>query len=274
MIWWAILWLDVVLYSKPFVSLLCSGLVHDVKHPGIPNFCLAKESEALNEKYKGKALAEQNSFDVSWKVLMGAEYSELRSCLYITPSDLIRFRQTIIKTVLATEIFDPENVQQQRDRWHQAFVLPLMSADSDGRKAYAAIELLIQASDVAHLTQGWSTYNKWNKKLFKEMALAYQAGRFPNDPSVGWFEGELKFFDSHVIPLCQRMCDCGLFGSIGDDYLKHAQSNRKQWQLKGKDMVESMKNSTTAATRKSVKKDLSRSLTPPVASISADPAEV
>ncbi|CAB9508707.1 Guanylate cyclase [Seminavis robusta] len=87
----------------------------------IPNFCLAKVDPEPNEKYKGQALAEQHSFEVSWKLLMNDEFADLRTCLYLNTQELMRFRHLIIMSVLATDIFSPDLVEGHQTRWRNAF---------------------------------------------------------------------------------------------------------------------------------------------------------
>jgi hypothetical protein len=47
-----------------------------------------------------------------------------------------------------------------------------------------------------HLTE-----QKWNKALFKEMHTAFQNGRSDKDPSLGWYDGEIWFFDNYVVSI-------------------------------------------------------------------------
>ena len=42
----------------------------DVDHPGVPNHQLAKEDPEMGEKYKQKSVAEQNSVDIAWDLLV------------------------------------------------------------------------------------------------------------------------------------------------------------------------------------------------------------
>ena len=41
--------------------------------------------------------------------------------------------------------------------------------------------------------------------------------------------GEIWFFDNCVIPLAQRVKDIGIFGVQGDDCVRNALSNKKEW---------------------------------------------
>lgn len=73
------------------------------------------------------------------------------------------------------------------------------------------------------------------------MSLAYEQGRGPaKDPSEGWYAGELWFFDNYVIPLTKKLAECGVFGVSSDECLNYAVENRKEWAIKGKQVVEEM----------------------------------
>jgi hypothetical protein len=84
----------------------------------------------------------------------------------------------------------------------------------------------------------WQVYEKWNQRLFEEMLGAYHAGRSEKDPSLGWYQGELVFFDNYIIPLAKKLKDCGVFGVASDEYLNYATENRREWAAKGKDVVQ------------------------------------
>ena len=58
------------------------------------------------------------------------------------------------------------------------------------------------------------------------------------DPSEGWYKGELGFFDFYIIPLAKKLKECGCFGVSSDEYLNYAMANRKEWELKGEDVVQ------------------------------------
>lgn len=109
------------------------------------------------------------------------------------------------------------------------------------------------------------------------MYQAYRQGRIKNDPTPNWYEGEIRFFDGYVIPLAQKLGDCGMLGASGDEYLstykrrldpplpykcthklpffldsssaEYAEANREEWTKKGQEVVEewahSLQNGTT-----------------------------
>jgi hypothetical protein len=59
------------------------------------------------------------------------------------------------------------------------------------------------------------------------------------DPSETWYQGEIGFFDFYVIPLAKKLDTCGVFGVSSDELLNYAEANRKEWETKGKEIVQS-----------------------------------
>eukprot|EP00980_Cylindrotheca_fusiformis_P023702 scaffold10816_cov85-Cylindrotheca_fusiformis.AAC.1 len=224
-------------------AVVFSAIIHDVDHPGVPNTQLVKENTRSAQIYK-KSIAEQNSVHLAWEILMSPEFSALRACIYQTKSELRRFRQLVVNTVMATDIADKELQALRKDRWEEAFSnvkSATESADEDvvseDRKATIVIEHLIQASDVSHTMQHWHIYKAWNEKFFMECYGAYKAGRADSDPSENWYKGEIGFFDFYVIPLARKLDSCGVFGVSSDEYLNYARSNREEWVREGEAMV-------------------------------------
>ena len=87
--------------------------------------------------------------------------------------------------------------------------------------------------------QHWEVFTKWNEKLFDEMYSAYLNGHLEKDPSEGWYEGEIGFFDFYIIPLAKKLEECGVFGVSCVEYLNYARENRAEWKKKGHGMVKS-----------------------------------
>ncbi|CAJ1934430.1 unnamed protein product [Cylindrotheca closterium] len=223
-------------------AVVFSSLIHDVDHRGVPNFLLVKEEPALGSMYRRQAVAEQNSVDVAWNLLMDPSFTELRRTLYSNVSELRRFRVLVVNCLMATDIFDKELAALRKARWDNAFFGEHKDDGSQlsiNRKATIVIEHIIQASDVAHTMQHWHVYSKWNERLYAEMFTAYCQGRSNKDPTQGWYEGELWFFDNYVIPLAHKLKECGVFGVSSDEYLNYALANRREWEKKGKMIVAS-----------------------------------
>ena len=232
--------------SDPLTQFSCafSALIHDLDHPGVPNAQLTKEKVEIAVKYKNKSVAEQNSVDIAWSLLMQPCYKDLRACIYSSQAELNRFRQLVVNSVMATDIIDKELGSLRKKRWEKAFSesqeeAPEFDPQIDmNRKATIVIEHLIQAADVAHTMQHWHVFRKWNECLFHEMYQAYLSGRAEKDPSENWYKGELGFFDFYVIPLAKKLEDCGVFGVSSDECLNYAQANRREWEMKGKEIVD------------------------------------
>ena len=138
-------------------------------------------------KYKNKSIAEQNSVDIAWELFMDENLRGLRETICPEYTELRRFRQIIVSSVLATDIFDPELSSLRKARWAKAFppapslqrsstTIPsrasiamrdrrgsfnvalstmngLTNRHDINRKATIVIEHLIQASDVSHTMQ-------------------------------------------------------------------------------------------------------------------------
>ena len=223
-------------------AVVFSALIHDVDHSGVSNIQLVKEGSRLATLYKNKSVAEQNSVDLCWDLLMEPQYENLRDAIYGTSAEFHRFRSLVVNAVMATDIMDKDLKKLRNDRWDIAFnsQQDQVCKSAINRKATIVIEHLLQASDVAHTMQHWHVYRKWNERLFQEMYRAYQAGRLETDPSESWYQGEIGFFDFYIIPLAKKLKDCGVFGVSSDEYLSYALQNRKEWERRGKTIVEEM----------------------------------
>lgn len=223
-------------------SVVLSALIHDVDHRGVPNFLLVQEDPNLAAVYRSKSVAEQNSVDMAWNALMRPEFGELRNCIFADKNELRRFRALVVNSVIATDIFDKELGTLRKNRWAKAFSEHHSenTRQDVNRKATIVIEHLIQASDVAHTMQHWHVYQKWNERLFQEMYQAHLTGRWEKDPSAGWYDGEIGFFDNYIIPLAKKLKDCGVFGVASDEYLNYALQNRQEWGAKGSNIVARM----------------------------------
>lgn len=234
-------------------AIVFSALIHDVDHLGVSNYQLVKEKTTTASKYSGKSVAEQHSVDLAWEMLMDPSLEELRHCIYANETEYQRFRQLVVNCVIATDIFDKDLKELRNKRWELAFHhdgeekvgMETMNEDFN-RKATIVIEHIIQAADVSHTMQHWHVYQKWNERLFKEMYLAYKAGRGGDkDPTDGWYKGEIWFFDNYVIPLAQKLKECGVFGVSSAECLNYAVQNRQEWEKKGEDIVQKLKRKYT-----------------------------
>lgn len=225
-------------------AVVFAALVHDVGHPGVPNARLAIEDPITADKYGNRSIAEQRSLDVAFDLLKLPNFQNLRKSIFATDDECKRFRQLVVNSILATDIADKDMKLLRDNRWNTAFQPKQSDSKLDDwmdRKATIVIEHIIQASDVAHTMQHFVIYQRWNERLFQELYFAYLAGRMEKDPSLGWYTGELWFFDNYIIPLAKKLKDCGVFGVSSDEYLHYASQNRCEWEQKGQHIVQEMK---------------------------------
>ena len=145
--------------SDPLTLFACafSALIHDVDHPGVANTVLATEGGDLAVTYQNKSIAEQHSFNISWKLFMHDKYADLRSAIFASQEEYDRFRQIVVNCIISTDIFDPTLKESRNQQWRRAFSnVPShrsFGRDRDNRKATIVIEHLMQTSDIAHTMQ-------------------------------------------------------------------------------------------------------------------------
>jgi hypothetical protein len=221
-------------------AVVFSALIHDVDHQGVPNTTLVNEKTPLAVLYNNKSVAEQNSLDLAWDLLMNDNFTDLRKLIYSTSDEASRFRQLVVNIVLATDIMDTDLKALRNSRWERAFSSTMVDAnmsDSINRKATIVLEYLIQASDVSHTMQHWHVYRQWNGRLFHELYRAYKCGRFAKNPVDFWYDGELGFFDYYIIPLAHKLKECGVFGVSSFEYLDYVLENRRRWEEHGREIL-------------------------------------
>jgi hypothetical protein len=234
-------------------ALIFGALIHDLGHKGVANSQLVLEEDKMAVKFKGRSVAEQNSVNEGWQLLMNERYERLRAHIYLSNVERKRFRQVLTNAVMATDIADRDVNKFRSRKWDKAFknidelgTSDTMTHDEINRKATVVIENLIQVADVSHTMQHWHVYRKWNTRLFQEMTLAFRNGRSSFDPSSNWYQGEIGFFDHYVIPLAKKMKEAGVFGSAGAPYLAFATSNKEMWEASGAQAVEVLIEETKA----------------------------
>lgn len=227
------------LISDPLTqfAVVFAALIRDMDHSGVPNAQLAQENDELAKRFHNRCISEQNSIELAWNQLMQPEFEDLRAAICADESELRRFRQILVKSVLATDFNDSELVERRKKNWEMAFG---ESSDDMDLKATIAIALLLQASDSFHTMQHWAVYKKWTERNFFEVYTAFQKGRAKQDPSLYWYKSEMALLDEHIIPLCKDMQKLGIFGNSADEYLAFATTNKMQWGMKGTEIVQGM----------------------------------
>lgn len=225
-------------------ALVFAALIHDVDHNGVPNAQLIKERAHVAGAYKNRSVAEQNSIELAWNLLMEPCYKELRESIFLHRSELTDFRSLLVTAVMATDIADKELAALRKGRAAGALKAEedddcAAHADMDlvRRKATFVVETLIQVADVSHTMSSFPIFKKWNHRLYKEMYKAFKNGRAESDPTDTWYKGEFGFFDFYIIPLAKKLNECGIHGIASEEYLKNAVENRRLWEEKGEKLL-------------------------------------
>jgi len=229
-------------------AMVFAALIHDVDHMGVSNQQLIKNGSPLASLYKKRCISEQNSVDISWWLLMTADFDDLRSAIYSDKLEKRRFRQVLVNSVIATDVLDSKMKQHRDNNWNKVFVEKVKSKrrnfmDANEKRnlqATSIIECIMQVADSGYRAQSYKTYISWNERLFEEALKAYHAGSLEINPVVHWYKSELDYFDNLLIPLLSRLTNTGIFGGSGESYLIQASDNRYAWKSGGEVMVQDM----------------------------------
>lgn len=257
-------------------AVVFATLIHDVDHKGVPNNQLMAESDPIAAKYGGeecmKSYAEWNSVDIGLSLLRDrVEYTNLASVIGGHQKD--RFYKMVTDLVLCTDIACKERRDMGMQKWEKTMGDRIMKSCStsstfnsvkysDGihgdntqtsltlsytpEEVSCIAEQIIQAADVSHTMQHFSTFSKWNTHLYHEVLAAYNCGRTNNvaspeirHPKENWYESQIGFFDFYVIPLAERLDACGVF-SDEQKFAQLASRNKEQWIEIGRDCSSTM----------------------------------
>ena len=158
-----------------------------------------------------------------------------------TTSSKYKYRLGILRTVdLSGETL--ENYSSRGSIGHsvQSSEDGLLEIDLDADqpnelKATVVMETLITAADVAHNLQGWEHMAKWSTRLYMELRKAFAEQR-GSDPHMRWFENQIGFLESYLLPLARRLEDTGVFGDNGTLFPQIVEDNRDRWLTEGYDV--------------------------------------
>jgi 3'5'-cyclic nucleotide phosphodiesterase len=112
--------------------------------------------------------------------------------------------------------------------------------EPDEFKAQVVMETIITAADVAHNLQGWDQMVVWSGRLYLELRKAFIEGR-GGDPQTRWFENQIGFLESYLLPLARRLEDSNVFGdSVGMMFAQIVEQNRDKWLEEGSEITEAI----------------------------------
>lgn len=101
--------------------------------------------------------------------------------------------------------------------------------ESDPFKMAVVMEHIMRAADISANMQSFEHMEKWSHRLFYELKASFDDGR-GEDPQNGWYDNQITFLDSYILPLARRMDDTGVFGhAVGKMFAKFVLENRERW---------------------------------------------
>ena len=128
-----------------------AALIHDAGHTGLTNAELVQMGAPVAAAYRNQSVAEQNSVDIAWTLLMEPDFDDLRHFICPTEIEMERFRQLVVNAVMATDIADKNLKEAREKRWNEAFSNTNRNDQvAMNRKATIIFDYIIQASDIAH----------------------------------------------------------------------------------------------------------------------------
>jgi 3'5'-cyclic nucleotide phosphodiesterase len=157
-------------------SVVIAALIHDLDHPGVPNAVLVKEDAPVAKLYKGRSVAEQNSVDIFFDLLMEPQFKTLRRQIYTNEDEFCRFHQLIVNTVMATDIVDKDLKTLRNNRWETAFNAKLnddSAVQAANRKATIGMSSLnfLQCSELQIISPSHTTISFFILPLRSHRAL-------------------------------------------------------------------------------------------------------
>lgn len=110
----------------------------------------------------------------------------------------------------------------------------------DEFKATVVLEQMIRAADVAALLQDWNNVMKWSTRLYKELKNGFLSNR-GEDPAIGWYDNQIKFFDFYIKPLAKNLGVMGVFDEeVGQSFVHIVKSNLARWIKDGQQATDAM----------------------------------
>ena len=106
--------------------------------------------------------------------------------------------------------------------------------EPDPLKMSVIMEHIIRSSDIGANMQSFEHMEEWSRRLFFELKASYHEGR-GDDPQNGWYDNQITFLDSYILPLARRLEDTGIFGDeTGRMFADIVLDNRDKWVTDGR----------------------------------------
>lgn len=205
---------------------------------------LVQNVDDEDERYTRMADAEKATRR-AWSLFLEPSFRDLRRSICRTRYDFEFFRRLLGKSIMVITVEANGSIGHRSRVPSTGFPsseIGLTENQEASQNALAIVEKLLRVSDVSYALQHFPVFKKWNKLLFDESYGAYKSEtnseeNTKEDPSVYWYDRELEFFDDRI-RLVRGLRDSEICNKLADVYLSAAIANRREWEQKGKPIVE------------------------------------
>lgn len=202
------------------LALLTAAVAHDVDHVGCSNRHLVDLESEIARQFNDQSPLEHRSANFIFHLLSTERCSFWRP---LSAEQKARFRAVVIRTILATDITDPDRQHLVKMHFSAAVDGGRFDVSNDDHRL-ALGTVLLKVADVGSAAAPYPHFSQWGKALFLE-TKEYQ----PDLGLPGFNKMQQGFLKGYAIPLFTLMEDSvGEAKSLG--MVDAAKANLKVWQ--------------------------------------------
>ncbi len=206
-------------------DLVGTSIPEEIKDPVTKPRGRSKESKPLNRRrttltFRGRLSQSMTTGREPQRARSEERRLGVRRALDLAGSTIVAYNNTRSSLRSSGGSDDPNDIDfDEDDDWDEI----------DEFKATVVLEQMIRAADVAALLQDWNNVMKWSTRLYKELKNGFLSNR-GEDPAVGWYDNQIKFFDFYIKPLAKNLGVMGVFDEkVGHAFVHLVKSNLARW---------------------------------------------
>ncbi len=196
-----------------------------------------------DDSVRGLIAAEKSALR-AWSLFLEPSFKELRRTIFRTKQDFEFFRRLLGKSIVVFTMESADSISDEGDltpagSLSMERVSSFAKNQEASQKALAIVEKLLRVSGISYALQHFLFFQKWNRQLFLESCGRYKKKdeNMKEDPASFWYTTELESFDERI-RLVKGLRDSGVCNKLADVYLSAAIANKREWEQKGKPIVE------------------------------------
>ena len=193
---------------------------------------LAALLREIGRRGEGNPVLAQTTLQTVWEILNEGQYKALFGAICSTDSHIELFHHILAEAVLTIDLSNSKRRGRGIERASNALPDPFVDKEAltVDPEVMALIKIIIQASDIAHALQHWTSFSEWNERLYDQKNEAFVTGTSESNPALDWYEQIIKFFQNVAIPVAETLQD----RTLGGEHLLCALENFQEWQVTGK----------------------------------------